>query len=172
MKKDKKLSDKIHVKKALIVFPIVLVLVGTILIGAFSPLLMSEGNVDQSNATAEQLDLEDLIKDDKALNIIDIHENLDNYIDKDVELEGFFMKFDENTDVFGVEVPLGEGNITPISLSYDLKDKEMIKDIKETDLVKASGTISSFDEIHKEEGEEDHTHTQPRFNIENIEIVR
>ena len=48
----------------------------------------------------------------------------------------------------------------------------MIKDIKETDLVKASGTISSFDEIHKEEGEEDHTHTQPRFNIENIEIVR
>ena len=99
MKKDKKLSNKIHVKKALIVFPIVLVLVGTILIGAFSPLLMSEGNVDQSNATAEQLDLEDLIKDDKALNIIDIHENLDNYIDKDVELEGFFMKFDENTDV-------------------------------------------------------------------------
>lgn len=171
MKKDK----KIYVKKALIVFPIILVLVGTILLGAFSPMLMSEGSVEQSNADAEsqeELDLEDIINDDKALKIIDIHENLESYIDKEVVLEGYFIDFDEKSKVFGIEFPSSDSNINMASLSYKLNNNKMLEDISDTDLVKASGTITTFEELHEDDENGDHTHTLPQFNIDNIEIIR
>lgn len=166
-----KLKDKINVKKALIVFPIIIVLIGGMIIGAFSSLFASqEGSID-SNAVAKE-NLEDVIKDEKALKILDIHENLPLYIDKEVVLEGYFISLDDKTKVFGVEVPLGNGNMTMTSLTYELSDPNLLKDITDTSLVKVSGTITSFDQLHEEEGQDDHNHTIPKFNVKSVEVIR
>ncbi len=166
-----KLKDKINVKKALIVFPIIIVLIGGMIIGAFSSLFASqEGSID-SNAVAKE-NLEDVIKDEKALKILDIHENLPLYIDKEVVLEGYFISLDDKTKVFGVEVPLGNGSMTMTSLTYELSDPNLLKDITETSLVKVSGAITSFDQLHQEEGQDDHTHTIPKLNVKSVEVIR
>lgn len=168
-------NKKIYVKRALIVFPIVVVLVGTTLIGAFSSGFLGQGNtskVEQNENSFAGKTVEELVSDEKALKLIDIHENLENYIDKDVTLEGYFIDYDENTSVFGIEVPLGEGQMTMVSLSYDLENEDLLKDIKETDLVKASGVITSFEEVHEDEEQGDHTHTLPKFNVKEIEVIR
>lgn len=171
MKKNEN-GNKINIKKSLIVFPIVIALVGTTLIGAFATVFTGGGNdtVEEQSVVGENL--EDVINDEKAMKIIDIHENLPEYIDKDVVLEGYFIEYDENHSVFGVEIPLGDGQMTMASLSYEPDDKEMLKDITDTDLVKASGTITSFEELHEDDENGDHTHTQPMFNVGNIEIIR
>lgn len=166
MKKDK----KIYMKRALIVFPIVLVLVGTTLMGAYSALFMPQENPTESAVVGESV--EDVIKDEKALKILDIHENLNKYSDKEVALEGYFLPTGADTKAFGVEVPLENGEMTMTSLAYDTNDPEMLKDIKETDLVKATGKITSFEQEHAEEGEESHTHTLPKFVIEKLEVIR
>lgn len=177
MKKDKQnvnVNNKIHVKKALIVFPIVAVLAGTTLFGAFSPLFMDEQNVVQSESNEDVIgkSLEAVASDEKAQKIIDIHENLENYIDKEVTLEGFFTNLGEGTSVFGVEVPLGDGEIMPISLSYKLSDADALKNIKDTDLTKVSGKITSFEELHEDDEKGDHNHTTPMFNIDKIDVIR
>ena len=166
MKKDK----KVYIKRALIVFPIVLVLVGTTLMGAYSALFMPQENPREQAVVGENI--EDVVKDEKALKILDIHENLDNYLDKEVVLEGYFLPTGADTKAFGVEVPLENGQMTMASLAYESNNPEILKDIKETDLVKATGKITSFEQEHAEEGEESHTHTLPKFDIEKIEAVR
>lgn len=174
MKKDEN-GNKINVKKAIIIIPIVLALVGTTLVGAFAPLFMdstSAGNDTGEDQSVVGEDLEEVVNDEKAMKIIDIHENLPEYIDKEVVLEGYFIDYDENTSVFGVEVPLGDGQITMASLAYEPDDKKMLEDITETDLVKASGTITSFEEVHEDDENGDHTHTLPMFNVKDIEIIR
>lgn len=171
MNKDK----KVYVKRALIVFPIVIVLVGTTLIGSLSAGFLGEKNVNQVEQNEDSFSgktVEELVSDKKALKLIDIHENLENYIDKDVTLEGYFIDYDENTSVFGVEVPLGNGEMTMVSLSYDLENNDLLKEIKETDLVKASGVITSFEEVHEDEEQGDHTHTLPKFTVKEIEVIR
>lgn len=172
MKKNEN-GNKINIKKAIIIIPIVLALAGTTLIGAFAPLFTGASNVDvEEEQTLVGEDLEEVIKDEKAMKIIDIHENLPEYIDKEVVLEGYFIDYDENNSVFGVEVPLGDGQITMASLAYEPGSKDLLKDITETDLIKASGTITSFDEVHEDEESGDHTHTLPMFNIKDIEVIR
>lgn len=166
MKKDK----KVYMKRALIVFPIVLVLVGTTLMGAYSALFMPQESPRESAVVGESID--DIVKDEKALKILDIHENLNNYLDKEVVLEGYILPTGADTKAFGVEVPLENGEMTMTSLAYDASNPEVLKGIKETDLVKATGKITSFEQEHAEEGEESHTHTLPKFNIEKIEVVR
>lgn len=171
MKKNEN-GNKINIKKSLIVFPIVIALVATTLIGAFSSLFMDKGNdVEEEQAVVGE-DLEKVLDDEKAMKIIDIHENLPEYIDEEVVLEGYFIEFDENNSVFGVEIPLEDGQITMASLSYEPDDEKILEDITETDLVKASGTITSFDETHEDDENGDHTHTLPMFNVEDIEIIR
>lgn len=166
MKKDK----KVYMKRALIVFPIVIVLIGTTLMGAYSALFMPQENPTESAVVGENV--EDVVKDERALKILNIHENLKTYLDKEVVLEGYFLPTGADTKAFGVEVPLENGEMTMTSLAYESNDPEMLKDIKETDLIKATGKITSFEQEHEEEGEESHTHTLPKFKIEKIEIVR
>lgn len=170
-----KLSDKINIKKALIVFPIVAVMAGTTLIGAFSTVFVSDGVSprEQVEETVEGKNLEDLIKDEKAIKIIDIHENLESYVDKEVTLEGFFIDYDKQTKVFGVEVPLEKGEMTMVALSTEIEDAKILETIESTDLVKATGTISSFEDSHPEDEQTDepHTHTIPKFIIKSVEVI-
>ena len=166
-----KLSDKINVKKALIVFPIVIVLIGGTLIGAFSVLFDNEGESASESAIVGE-NVEDVIQDEKALKILDIHENLANYVDKEISLEGYFMVLDETTKVFGVELPLGDGSLGMASLSYELTNPEILDNITDTSLVKASGKIESFEELHEDDEKGDHNHTLPKFKVEAVEIIR
>ena len=167
-----KINNKIYIKRALIVFPIILVLAGTTLIGAFSTGFMNEGSPKETKVVGKNI--EDIINDEKALKILDIHENLNNYLDKEVVLDGYFLPTGSDTKAFGVEVPLENGELTMTSLTYELSDPSILKDIKETDLVKATGKITSFEQEHEDEaeGKGAHTHTLPKFNIKSIEIIR
>lgn len=164
-------NNKVNIKKALIVFPIVVVLVGGTLVGAFAPLFMDQGSANREDAFIGE-NVEDLIPDEKALKILDIHENLPNYLDKKIVLEGYFITLDETSKVFGVEVPLGNGNMGMTSLTYELSNPDILKDVTETSLVKASGKISSFEEMHEDDEKGDHPHTLPKFDVESVEIIR
>ncbi len=171
-----KLNEKINIKKALIVFPIVLVMVGGTLVGAFSTIFLND-SVPQKQESVVNQNLEDIIKDDKALKILDIHENLDQYKDKEVTLEGFFLDYDKESKVFGVEFPLEDGEMSMVALSTELEDKKLLDEIKNTDLVKATGVISSFEDTHPEdeeqtETESDHSHIIPQFIVKDVEIIR
>lgn len=166
-----KSNNKINTKKAMIVFPIIIVMVGTILMGAISPILSSQNNVNFETSSIGK-NIEDIIKDERILKIFDIHENLPEYLEKDITLEGYFIKLDDNTDVFGLEIPLEGGKVSMASLSYELSNPDLLKDITETTLVKASGKIGSFDELHEDESQGDHTHTLPKFHITGVEVLR
>lgn len=170
-----KLKDNINIKKALIVFPIVIVMVGGTLAGAFSTLFLSD-SVPKEKESVESKNLEDVIKDENALKIIDIHENLDKYIDKEVTLEGFFLDYDKDSKMFSVEVPIEDGEVTVVSLSVELENTKLLDKITDTDLVKATGVIGSFEDSHPEdeaeETEPDHTHTTPIFVVKKVELIR
>ncbi len=163
-------NNKLYIKRALIVFPIILVLAGTTLLGAFSGGFMNEKSPKETAMAGKNI--EDVINDDKALKILDIHENLNSYLNKEVVLEGYFIPTNANEKVFGVEVPLENSEMTMTSLTYKLSDSSLSKDIKETDLVKATGKITSFEQTHEDEEKGDHAHILPQFNIEKIEVIR
>lgn len=160
-------KGKFNVLKIVIVFMIIFTLVGTSLIGVFGVF----GDVNQTETTTKNdvigEDLETVVQDEKALKIMDIHENINSYVDKEISLEGYFLSPAGQSKVFGVEFPLGNGEISMASLVYEVKDESIIKDISGTDLVKAHGVIKSFEQTH-----EDHTHTLPKFIIDSVEKIR
>ena len=157
------LKNKLNMKKAIIVFPIIFVLVASSLIGVFS--LGFIGGAKSEDMIGENL--EDAVSDERALKIYDIYDDIDKYLDKEITLEGYLLKYDDKTQVFGVEFPLSSGELSIAALSYEAKDPKIIDGISDTDLIKAKGTIKTFEEKH-----EDHTDTIPKFVINSIEVIR
>ena len=164
-------KGKVNVLKIVIVFMIIFTLVGTSLIGVFG-VFGDEGSTETTTKTTDENNiigenLEDVVQDEKALKIMDIHENINSYVDKEITLEGYFLSPAGQSKVFGVEFPLGNGEISMASLVYEVKDESIVKNISDTDLIKAHGVIKSFEQTH-----EDHTHTLPKFIIDSVEKIR
>lgn len=157
---------KLFNKKAIIVIPIVLAL----LLGSVGTLgLMGLGNQPDSNESQSEYlsidDLKKLINDETVLKIMDIHENLDNYIDETQTFEMQFFEFEDGYSV-GIEYSFEGGEPLLFDVPANFDNVELPKGIQNSDWIKISGKIGKTDEA-----DSDHTHTVPVIYVSSIEKI-
>ncbi|SCG83168.1 hypothetical protein DW1_1598 [Proteiniborus sp. DW1] len=162
-------------KKAIIVVPIVLALilgsVGTIGLMAFEqtgnnpqPIELSEEEI--AKLIQEQFEeLKKSIDDETVLKIIDIHENINDYLDTTHTLETQFFEFEDGYSV-GIEYFFDSEESLLFDIPADFSNVDLPEDIHEYDWVKVSGKIGTTEEV-----DNDHTHTVPVIHITSIEKI-
>ncbi len=169
-------KTKLFNKKAIIVIPIVLALIlgsaGTIgLLGGFNP---AENNPQPSELSEEEIakliaeqfeELKSSIDDEAVLSIIDIHENLDDYIDTTQTLETQFFEFEDGYSI-GIEYFFDGGDSLLFDIPADFSNIELPETVREFDWIKVTGKIGTT-----EEADNDHTHTAPIIYVTSIEKI-
>ncbi len=168
-------ETKLFNKKAIIVIPIVLALilgsVGTIGLIGFNQADNNQQSIDLSQEEIAKLiqeqfeELKKSIKDETVLKIIDIHENIDNYIDTTHTLETQFFEFEDGYSV-GIEYFFDSEESLLFDIPADFSNTGLPEDIHEYDWVKVSGKIETI-----EEADGDHTHTVPVIKVTSIEKI-
>ncbi|KNF09971.1 hypothetical protein CLPU_1c01360 [Gottschalkia purinilytica] len=160
-----KLKNKINVKKSLIVFPIVFVLLISSVVGvlSFTSLLNPENGASTSD---KPVDIKELINDKTALEIFNIIQNFNNYVDKEITLNAQFLKFDNNEYSIGVESKLKNDEEMIFDIVADFSEIGIPKDISDSDWVEVKGVIKSVKRQH-----EDHEHDAPKLVVQSIKKV-
>lgn len=153
-------------KKAIVVVPIVLALilgsVGTIgLVGGFN-----KRNINEPQA--EYMSIEELkksIDDETVLKIIDIYENLDDYLDTTHTFEVQFYEFEDGYSV-GIEYFFQGDDSLLFDIPADFSKIEIPENIQVTDWIKVTGKIGKT-----EEADNDHSHTFPIIYINSVSLL-
>ncbi|MGO1369213.1 MAG: hypothetical protein ACTHVE_11670 [Senegalia sp. (in: firmicutes)] len=111
--------------------------------------------------------VEDEVTNETALKIIEIHENLDEYKDKEVSMELQYFKLDEYEDKFSVGViDSYNGEDMLFNILAKTEDEKIPEDFENYDTIKVTGTINELEETH-----EDHTHNVPIMTVKNLEKI-
>lgn len=160
-------KTKLFNKKAIVIIPIVLALI----LGSVGTMGLVGGFINQPDANESQPqylnidDLKKMIDNETVLKVMDIHENLDKYIDKTQTFEMKFFEFEDGYSV-GVEYSFEDGEPILFDIPADFSTIELPDTIQNNDWVKVTGKIGKIDEV-----DNDHTHTVPIFHISSIEKI-
>ncbi|SDZ06248.1 hypothetical protein SAMN05660462_01706 [Proteiniborus ethanoligenes] len=151
-------------KKAIIIFPIILALVLT----SLGPLaLLDRSNKNEApESQPENVNIEDLVYDETALKIIDIHKNPENYNEKLETLEVQFFEFEDGYSV-GIEYFFEGGDSLLFDLPADFNNANLPDDIQNFDWIEVTGKIKLIKEAH-----DDHFHPIPIIYISEVKALK
>jgi len=110
-------------------------------------------------------DIKTMIDDSDILIIVDIHENLNSYIDKEVEITGKLYEFTDGFSI-GKEYIL-ENQPFLFDIPIDSSSINKLTNINHNDSVIVSGKINKYPESH-----DGHIHYAPRIKISSIKKVK
>lgn len=152
-------------RKAIIIFPIIIALVLTSLV----PLALLSKNNNNSQVQESQLEnvnIEDLVYDQTALKIIDIHKNPENYDEKTISLEVQFFEFEDGYSV-GIEYFFEGGDSLLFDLPADFGNVILPNDIQNFDWIEVDGKIRILEETH-----DDHFHPIPVIYVSEVKALK
>jgi len=110
-------------------------------------------------------DIRDLINDETAAKIVDMHYNIEEY-EGNVEtliLQYFVMEELGDKFLIGVFDTLKDGENLLFSLIAEYKDGKLPKDLENFDWIEVTGEIGTSEIAH-----DDHFHTEPTMFISNL----
>ncbi|NBI06350.1 hypothetical protein [Senegalia massiliensis] len=146
---------------------IALIVVGVMILSPILYMITTAFSTSNTPVTQdENPDIKDEVTNKTALKIIDMHENLDQYKDKEVSMElQFFLTGEEDKFSLGV-IDSFNGEEMLFNILAETKDHKIPEGFKNYDKVKVNGTIKELKETH-----EDHNHNVPLMMVKNIEKI-
>lgn len=146
---------------------IALIVVGVMILSPILYMITTAFSTSNTPVTQdENPDIKDEVTNKTALKIIDMHENLDQYKDKEVSMElQFFLTGEEDKFSLGV-IDSFNGEEMLFNILAETKDHKIPEGFKNYDKVKVNGTIKVLEETH-----EDHNHNVPLMMVKNIEKI-
>lgn len=149
-------------------YTIIALIVVSIMI--LSPILYLIADATSSKTTNNigEKDITEQVEKETTLKIIDMHRNMDSYIDKEVtmELQFFLLEGYEDKFALGVLDTLDNGEEQLFHILSQMEDGSIPEGLENYDNVKITGTISSF-----QEGHDDHNHEVPILTVESIKKI-
>lgn len=149
---------------------IALIVVGVMILSPILYMITTAFSTSNTPVTQdENPDIKDEVTNETALKIIDMHENLDQYKDKEVsmELQFFLTEETEEDDKFSLGViDSFNGEQRLFHIFAETEDHKIPEGFKDYDKVKVNGTIKVLEETH-----EDHNHNVPLMMVKNIEKI-
>jgi len=146
---------------------IALIVVGVMILSPILYMITTAFSTSNTPVTQdENPDIKDEVTNETALKIIDMHENLDQYKDKEISMElQFFLTDEEDKFSLGV-IDSFKGEQMLFNIFAKTEDNKIPEGFKDYDKVKVNGTIKELEESH-----EDHNHNVPLMMVKNIEKI-
>lgn len=149
---------------------IALIVVGVMIL---SPVLymittaFSTSNAPVAQEENKNTNIKDEVTNETALKIMEMHENLKEYKDKEVSMELQYFKLDEYEDMFSLGViDSYNGEDMLFNILAKTEDNKIPEGFENYDKVKVTGTIKEWEEMH-----EDHNHNVPIMTVKSIEKI-
>lgn len=150
-------------KKSIIIFPIILALILTSF-GTLS-LFNKNNNNEVQESQQDNISIEDLVDNETALRIIDIHKSPEKYKDKIETLDVQFFEFEDGYSV-GIEYFFEGGDSLLFDIPADFSSVELPEGIKNFDWIKITGKMGIVEEVHDE-----HSHPIPIIYVASVEFL-
>lgn len=159
-----KTNKKINTKKAILIIPIVIALIITSF-GMYS-IFPDTKNYNDNNSSGEQINIENMVDDETALKIIDMHKNINKYDGKSETLKLQFFQFEDGYSV-GIDYEFENGERLLFDIPADFTNTSIPEGLSDFDWVEVTGEIKATEEIH-----EGHMHNIPVILVKSINKVK
>ncbi|WP_352418434.1 hypothetical protein [Proteiniborus sp.] len=150
-------------KKAIIIFPIILAL----LLTSFGTMSLFDKRSNNEAQDSQQYieNIEELVDDETALKIIDIHKYPNTYKDKIETFDAQFFEFEDGHSV-GIEYFFESGDSLLFDIPADFSNVDLPQGIESFDWIKVTGKIGIIEDLHDE-----HSHHLPIIYVTSIDFA-